>query len=108
MTFVESISTCLKKYVTFKGRASRSEFWWFYLFNFLCGIVAGLLDKAIGISVISTVVSLGLFLPGLAVAVRRCHDSDHSGWWVICPIFNIILMFFGSSEGANRFDEAAA
>jgi len=103
MTFGQSISTCFSKYVTFSGRASRSEYWWFFLFNFLVSFGAELLDTAIGISVISTLASLALFLPGLSVAVRRCHDTNHSGWWVLCPIYNIVLMFLPSDPAANDY-----
>lgn len=105
MSFGQSISTCFSKYAHLKGRASRSEYWWFFLFNFLVSIVAGVLDQAIGISVISMLVSLALFLPGLGAAVRRCHDSDHSGWWLLCPIYNIILMFLPSIEGQTQYEE---
>lgn len=101
MSFGKSISTCFSKYVTFSGRASRSEYWWFALFNFLVSFVAGFLDEAIGVSVISVIVSLALLLPGLAVAVRRCHDSNHSGWWLLCPIYNLVLMFLPSNENNN-------
>ena len=103
MSFGKSISTCFSKYVTFSGRASRSEYWWFVLFNFLVGILAGLIDQAIGISVISILSSLALLLPGLGVAVRRCHDTNHSGWWLLCPIFNLVLMFVPSDEENNNY-----
>jgi uncharacterized membrane protein YhaH (DUF805 family) len=101
MGFVEAIQTCFSKYVTFSGRADRSEYWWFFLFNFLVSLVAELLDYAIGASVISTIASLALLLPGIAVAVRRCHDTNHSGWWILCPIYNIILMFLPTEPEVN-------
>ena len=106
MTFTQSISTCFHKYAIFSGRASRSEYWWFVLFNTLLNIVAGFIDELIGIDVqvASIVVSLVLLLPGLSVAIRRCHDSNHSGWWILCPIYNIILMFLPTVESGNQYE----
>jgi uncharacterized membrane protein YhaH (DUF805 family) len=74
--FGDAISTCFSKYATFKGRASRSEFWYFFLFQFLISIVTQF------IPVINIVVAVGLLLPSLAVTVRRLHDTDRSGWWI--------------------------
>jgi len=86
MTFQESVSSVLRQYARFKGRASRAEFWWFYLFTVLVGLVTGLLDGLLGTeSLIGMVASLALLLPWLAVSVRRLHDSDLSGWW-LAPI----------------------
>lgn len=106
MSFGQSISTCFSKYADFNGRASRSEYWWFFLFNFLVGVVASILDETIGVKFIATLCTLALFLPGLGVAVRRCHDTNHSGWWVLCPIYNIVLMFLPSDPAANDYDVA--
>jgi uncharacterized membrane protein YhaH (DUF805 family) len=85
--FGEAISVCFNKFATFKGRASRSEFWYFALFNVIVGIVTGILDLAImggaaEMSPLNSLASLVLLLPNLAVAVRRLHDTDRSGWWI--------------------------
>lgn len=97
MTLGESVSTCLSKYVNFNGRASRSEYWWWCLFTFILGFTAGLIDGLLGWnSVLGSLASLAVLLPSIAVAVRRCHDTNHSGWWVLCPIYNIILMLMPS------------
>lgn len=99
MTFGESISTCFNKYVVFEGCASRSEYWWWFLFNFLASFAAGFIEECMGFgSILSSLVSLALFLPSLAVAVRRCHDTNHSGWWILCPIYNIILMLMPTEK----------
>lgn len=105
MQFQDSIKTCLSKYVTFEGRASRSEYWWFILFNFLVHFVALLVNDNL-----YYLVTLGLFLPGLAVAVRRLHDKDKSGWWmflVLVPLVgSIILLIWFCQEGTqgdNKF-----
>ena len=84
MTFMESIRTCFSKYVTFSGRAQRSEFWWFVLFSFLVALLLG------WIPIIGQLLQLALFLPGLAVTARRLHDLDRTGWWMLAPYGLII------------------
>lgn len=98
MTFGESISTCFRKYATFEGRAARSEYWWFWLFYLLILVGCELIDETL-----MAVAELVFLLPNLAVAVRRCHDSDHSGWWILCPIYNLILMFYESDSDSNDY-----
>jgi len=93
MTFQESIAKCMSNYANFKGRASRSEYWWFYLFCLLIGwgfeVSTTLSLGAESAQSIGLLVSLVLFMPSLAVAVRRLHDRNRSGWWVLI-IFTII------------------
>ncbi len=105
MTFTKSISTCFSKYVTFSGRASRSEYWWWILFNWILSLCGGFIDGLVfGQNGIFTIlVFFALFLPGLSVAVRRCHDTNHCGWWVLCPIYNLVLMLLPSDEGVNDY-----
>ncbi len=108
MTFGESISTCFKKYATFDGRATRSEYWWFFLFTFLVSVALSIASEAL-----SGIFSLGVLLPSLAVGVRRLHDIDKSGWflllWFIPVIGWIILIVWAIQEGKepNRFSAAA-
>ena len=106
MTFIESISSVFDKYATGAGRASRSEYWWWYLFQLLLRLgvmlLASLADKIAG-SILISFVGLFLFLPGICVAIRRCHDSGHSGWWVICPIVGFIMMFLPSDPHENEY-----
>jgi uncharacterized membrane protein YhaH (DUF805 family) len=84
MTFSEAIQSGFQKYVTFGGRATRSEYWYWILFGILIGIVAGIVDGILRThGAIRTLVSLGLLLPGLAVGVRRLHDIGRSGWWLL-------------------------
>ncbi|GGO09838.1 DUF805 domain-containing protein [Micromonospora parathelypteridis] len=118
MSFVAAVKSVLSNYVGFTGRARRSEYWWFVLFTVLLGIVASILDNALGLNfvegssngVIGLIVSLGLLLPGLAVAVRRLHDTDRAGWWVLIGLVPIVgaivlIVFFvqDGTPGANRF-----
>ena len=101
----------LKKYAEFKGRARRKEYWMFYLFYFIFAIAAAVLEVTLGIyPVISIVYSLVLSLPYLAVTVRRLHDTNRSGWWILIvfvPIIGaIVLLVFtlqDSDVGENWY-----
>ena len=112
MTFQESIRTCLSKFVTWQGRATRSEYWYFVLFCALCQIAAMVIDRVLGTSFTMTnpvsgetqslgygyvyaLVGLALFLPSIAALVRRLHDTGRSGWWywiALIPLVGIILL----------------
>ncbi|WP_197029061.1 DUF805 domain-containing protein [Blastococcus sp. URHD0036] len=95
MGMPEAVRTVLSKYADFTGRARRSEFWWFYLFNFIVSFVASLIDQAIGFPALQIIVGLGLLIPGLAVGARRLHDTGRSGWWqliALVPLVGIILL----------------
>jgi uncharacterized membrane protein YhaH (DUF805 family) len=83
MTFGSAISSGFANYANFKGRARRAEYWYWALFGTLLNIPALTLDPAIGFPSTSFVVTLVLFLPGLAVHVRRLHDINLSGWWLL-------------------------
>lgn len=94
MDFVTAVKTCvLEKYFNFQDRAQRSEYWWFALFNIGGGLILGL----IGITILQGLWSLGLLIPGIAVAIRRLHDLDKSGWWLLLPVGTLIL---GGAIGA--------
>jgi uncharacterized membrane protein YhaH (DUF805 family) len=115
MTFGESINTCLKqKYADFNGRASRSEYWWFTLFQFLIGFVLVFVTGKInGFSaVIFLWAVLALYVPAIAAAVRRLHDTDKSGWWYLVAsvpyvgvIILLVLLALQGTSGTNRFGE---
>ena len=106
----------LKKYAVFSGRARRKEFWMFALFNAIFSVVAAILDYVLGfageegLGLISALYSLALFIPGLAVQVRRLHDVGKSGWWIfislipiIGAIWLLILSVTDSEPGENRY-----
>jgi uncharacterized membrane protein YhaH (DUF805 family) len=85
-TFWQAVRTCLAKYVTFSGRATRAEYWWFTLFVTIAVLVAAFFDGAIFAgqdAPITVVVYLAVLLPVLAVSVRRLHDVGRSGWWLL-------------------------
>lgn len=95
MNFVDAVKSVLvEKYATFTGRARRSEYWYFCLFNFIVGLVLGAIFFAL-----SWIWSLATFIPSLAVGVRRLHDTGRSGWnllWACLPVIGtiILLVFF--------------
>jgi uncharacterized membrane protein YhaH (DUF805 family) len=97
MTFQESIVTCFKKYADFSGRASRSEYWWFFLFILLASAATSLISE-----MLSGLFSIATLLPCIAVATRRLHDTNRSGWWqliVLLPLIGfIILIVFLAQE----------
>src|SRR4051794_22391927 len=104
MGFGEAVRTCLRKYVDFSGRARRAEFWWFLLFAILVDIGAGILDGLLWPSAgsrstgpLGGLASLALFLPLLAVFVRRLHDLDRTGWWALFFYGAFIVLGVGAA-----------
>lgn len=95
----------LKKYATFNGRARRSEYWYFFLFNGVIAFVLGFLEGliSIGTPILSSIYSLAVLIPGIAVAIRRMHDVGKSGWFVLIPIYNLILACSNGEVGENEF-----
>lgn len=99
MNFSTSVKTCVHKYADFSGRATRSEYWWFYLL-FMVGYL--LLATFTFIINKNLIILLGLFsliilLPLLAAGVRRLHDVNRSGWWILLsfvPFASLALMYF--------------
>ncbi len=109
MDFMQAVNSGFKNYVGFDGRASRSEYWFWTLFATVATILASAMDTFVGFGFFSAVVSIGLFLPGLAVAFRRFHDLDRSAWWLLLTFTGIgaliILVWFcfRGTIGPNRF-----
>ncbi len=87
---------CLKNYATFTGRARRKEYWFFALVQFIILVIAQIIDTILGTEfVFYAIVVLALFIPSLAVAVRRLHDTGRSGWWfliALIPLIGTILL----------------
>lgn len=102
MNFATAVRTCLRKYATFTGTASRPEYWWFFLFNVIGGVVFSLT----GVVALRTLWSLALVVPGLAVGVRREHDAGRSGWWILTlaiPPWGIILLCYPTKVLDNKY-----
>jgi uncharacterized membrane protein YhaH (DUF805 family) len=111
MSFVDAIKSGFSNYVTFGGRAIRSEYWYWILFIILAEIVTSFIDYGIlGYQITTPLFGLAVFLPGLAVSIRRLHDLDRSGWWifiVFVPLIGAILLIVWycsrGTQGPNRF-----
>jgi uncharacterized membrane protein YhaH (DUF805 family) len=113
MGFTQAIASGFQNYVNFSGRAPRSEYWFWVLFAVLASIAGGLIDLALfrnmDVSPVQSLIGLALFLPGLAVSIRRLHDLDRTGWWfllVFTIIGAIVLLVWDCMRGTigpNRF-----
>lgn len=119
MTLQESVKTVFSKYATFSGRATRSEFWYFALFNFIMAfglIIAGILLGAIfgsnegavgGFAIgyfLYMIYSLAAIIPNISVTVRRLHDTNRSGWnywWCLLPLVGPIVLLVFLLQGSN-------
>ena len=131
MGFKTAVETCFHKYADFNGRASLSEYWWWYLFTIIIGffmnfaeiLVAALYSSSayedpsaelqiLGFSFLIVLIQLGLMLPGISVCARRLHDVGKSGWWMLLPLTIIgIIPFFVwtvsmGNEEANEYGPA--
>jgi len=99
----------LKKYAVFQGRAQRKEYWMFFLFSLIITFVLGFIEGTLLYplpaeeSVLANIYWLAVLIPSFAVGVRRMHDTDHSGWWVIVPFFNFYFGCIDGTSGDNRF-----
>ena len=110
MNFGEAIKSGFSNYVNFSGRAIRSEYWFWTLFVVLVSVATLIIDMAAGITLTNPLWSLATFLPGLAVSVRRLHDLDRTGWWVLLifiPLVGAIILIVWfctkGTGGVNRF-----
>ncbi|MDP3412218.1 MAG: DUF805 domain-containing protein [Polaromonas sp.] len=101
MNLGQAISTCFSKYATFSGRASRPEFWWFFLFQVLVSIAASMFGD-----VINGLVGLALLLPALAVGARRLHDIGKSGWWqlIMLTVIGFLVLIYWWVQPGNSDD----
>ena len=119
---MENMFAPLKRYADFKGRARRKEYWSWLLFVIAAMLVLMYLDTVLGLGGTATGYAQGgsvgfsmtggyltllflaaMFIPSLAVAVRRIHDQDKTGWLLLVPVYNLILMFTEGTRGPNRY-----
>jgi uncharacterized membrane protein YhaH (DUF805 family) len=114
MDISEAVKTVLqRKYADFNGRAARPEFWWFLLFNVIVLAILSVVDAVVfgsGKQFLAILYDLAVLIPSLAVSVRRLHDKDKSGWWVLIalvPIIGGLLLLYWyatpGTEGDNQF-----
>jgi uncharacterized membrane protein YhaH (DUF805 family) len=100
----------LKKYAVFDGRAGQKEYWYFSLFSFIIiiilsviDIVTGTFNAKVGIGLLGGIYTLAVLIPGIAVSVRRLHDTDRSGWWLLIngiPLIGVIVfLVFTAQDG---------
>lgn len=100
-TLLESYGNCFRKYATFRGRSARKEYAVFTVANFVLSAVLGL------IPVIGGLFSLIIIIPGIAVAVRRLHDLNKSGWWLLAPFLILIIGLIGVASTVEEGGAAA-
>ena len=118
---MNSYMNAMRRYVDFSGRSSRSEFWFFVLFYFIIAIIATVIDAVVlgsqmaqGVGILSGIVMLVHLIPSIAVSVRRLHDTDCSGWWILIgfiPLIGtiwLIVLYCMESTGPNRFGSQTA
>lgn len=124
MGFGEAIRVCFNKYVTFSGRARRSEYWWWVLFTVIGQAVLGVADQmifgwqsmtvgdaevAVNAGPLAGVFSLVILLPGISVMVRRLHDTGRSGWWfwiVLIPLIGWIFLLYWMIKAGDAGNNA--
>lgn len=105
ISFVDAVKRAFSKYATFEGRASRSEYWWYSLFTIGVALVLALVFAPLYL-----LFALGTLLPSIAIGVRRLHDIDRTGWWMLFmfvplvgPILLLVFFVMASTPGQNRF-----
>jgi uncharacterized membrane protein YhaH (DUF805 family) len=103
--FLEINFATLNKTFQFDGVTSRRDFWYFVLFNWLVSIGASIVDIFIAGNLTQNIVSILLFVPSITAAIRRMHDTDHAGWWILLPIVN--LVFLVSPSTTSRWSDAS-
>ncbi len=88
----------LRRYAQFKGRARRKEYWFFFILSSIFQAILGIIDPTLYV-----IASIATLIPSLSVSVRRLHDTNRSGWWLLVPIVNLIFLCLDSTQGENRF-----
>jgi len=121
--FGDAVSLFFKNYANFQGRSSRGAFWWWFLASFIIGLVLGFIDGMImagqssyssssmpPIGILGGLFSLATLIPNIALGIRRLHDTDKSGWWLLIALIPLVgaivlLVFYATSgtRGPNKF-----
>ena len=116
MNFRIAVIKCFMLYTVFTGRAEKSEFWWFFLFTFILGVMASIIDSTLGFDQaiggnggVTTLIQIATFLPSIAVGSRRLHDTGRSGWWqllwiaIIIGWIPLIMWLASKSDVDNKY-----
>ena len=93
----------VKNFNVFTGRARRSEYWYFVLVNWVVTIILGKVFGYLGLEFISTAYALAMIIPGISGGVRRMHDVGKSGWYLLIPVYNLILAVTEGEKGDNAY-----
>lgn len=108
MNFVDSVKTVYGNYANFSGRARRSEYWWWFLFQIVIALVLLLVEGGTT-GILGIIWSLANLVPGIAVGVRRLHDLDKTGWWLLIALVPfvgaILLIYWFASEGTRQSNQ---
>jgi uncharacterized membrane protein YhaH (DUF805 family) len=107
MNMQEAVRSVLSQYAGFTGRARRSEYWFWYLATVIAYVVAAIIDNVIGISLFVIIVALAVIVPTIAVGVRRLHDTDKSGWFILIGLIPVIgtivlIVFYVTDSGPDN------
>jgi len=109
----------LKKYADFSGRAPRAEYWWFYLLMIIGYVIATIIDSTLGLTgsvgpygIVMAVFALAMLIPSIAAGIRRLHDTDRSGWWLLIGLIPLVgaivlIVFFVTqgTQGPNKYGD---
>jgi len=90
--------SALKKYTVFTGRARRAEYWYFFLVNLIIGALLGAIGDGL-----DGLYQLAILIPSIAVGIRRMHDTNKSGWFILIPIYNLVLLATDGNKGSNKY-----
>lgn len=98
------------KYALFKGRARRQEFWMFTLVSFIIAVVLNIIDAVVGTMVLGLLYNLAVLLPSIGLGIRRLHDTNRTGWWLLIGLiplvgFIVLIVFFATEgdKGDNQY-----
>ena len=113
---LDAYLNAFRRYADFQGRSGRPDYWWFLLVNILIWLIADLITldhRSFGLGILLAIYWIAILVPSIAVAVRRLHDTDRSGWWwliqlvpLVGTIWFLVLMCLPSTPGTNRFGAA--
>ena len=92
-----------RKYAEFNGRARRKEYWYFVFINFLISMALTYVETIIDSQLLSIVFSIAIIVPSIAVGIRRMHDVDKSGWYILIPIYDLVLAATEGTKGDNQY-----